>query len=178
MNLKDKSELAAIKIHNAAREESPRAKYLAKVAMLPPPPPKHTIAGPQDEAEAREAAKALADHLEEIHRETSTKPFFARLERAGLLEGNIWKGTLRQAGVAACKFEDEFQGKGTKGKNGKEYDPYYQVYTQFSKFGIKVGTLKVYVSDYRDYQKQGIKGAQRYGPHEEEIEVVINALND
>ena len=177
MNLKDKSELAAIKIHNAAREESPRAKFLEKKASIPPPL-YHTFAGPQDEDEAREAAQALSDYLEEIHHEISTKPFFDKLRRARLLEGNIWKGTLRQAGVAACKFEDEFQGTGTKGKNGKEYDSYYQVYTQFSKFGIKVGTLKAYVSDYRDYEKKGIKGAQRYGAHEDEIEAVFDALND
>ena len=178
MDLKDKNELAAIMIHNAAREESPRAKYLEKVASLPPPP-KYTMTGPQDKDEAREAAKALSDYLDEIHREISTQPFFCRLKDAGLWKGNIWKGTLRQAGVAACKFEDEYKGKGTKGKNGKEYDSYYQVYTQFSKrFGIKVGTLKAYVSDYRDYLKKGIKGMERYGAHEDEIEAVINALTD
>jgi hypothetical protein len=158
-------------------EESPRAKYKAKVSELPPPPPTHTIAGPQDEDEAREAAQAIANYLDEIHREASAVPFFEKLRRAGLLEGNTWKGTELQAGFAAYVFAEGYKDEGKPGKNGKQYDKYYQAVSQFSKFaGINKETLKRNLSFFRNNLSGGLEGAERYGSHEDEIMAVWDAL--
>lgn len=164
----------------ASVEESPRAKYLEKVATLPPPPPKYTIAGPQDEDEAREAAKALSDYLEEMHRNSSAVPFFDNLRRAGLLEGNTWKGSELQAGFAAWYFAETYKDEGKPGKKGKkggQYDKYFQAAAQFSKIkGIKWETVKRNVSFFRDYLAGGLDGAERYAQHEDEIKAVLDAF--
>lgn len=180
MNLKDKMELAGIKMRNIAKEE--QNNWDAAMAMIPPSL-YHTLAGPQDMDEAEEANRAFMDAIEEIHhRKESTIGFFKRLKQAGLIEGNIWKGTLRQAGVAASYFADIFQGAGVIGKNGKEYDKYYQYQTQFAKFSIggkpiSVNTLKRYVALFRDYKVGGLGGMKKYGPYESEIELVVDAIN-
>ena len=159
----------------ASREESPRAQYGAKVAQLPPAPPKHAIIGPQDADEAREASEALSRYLDEIHRDTSTVPFFRKLKEAGLIDGGKWCGSIRQAGVAAYIFARTFEDAGTKGKNAKQYDRYFQ-YLQFEKYGINPGTLKAYVSAYRDYLKDGAQGLEKYAGHEDEIAAVLAAI--
>ena len=150
------------------------AVQAAKVAQLPPPPPKHAIIGPQDADEAREASEALSRYLDEIHRETSTVPFFRKLKEAGLINGGKWCGSIRQAGVAAYIFARTYEDAGTKGKNGKQYDRYFQ-YKQFEQYGISPGTLKAYVSAYRDYLDGGMEGF-KYAGHEDEIAAVLSAI--
>lgn len=177
MDLKERIAQAIEAAKVASVKESPRAKYLEKVATLPPPPPKYTIAGPQDKDEEREAAKALSDYLEEMHRNSSAVPFFDNLRRAGLLEGNTWNGSELQAGFAAYLFATIYKGEGKPGKNGKQYDKYYQAAAQFSQFErINKETLKRYVSYFRDHLGEGLDGAERYGQHEDEIKAVLSAF--
>lgn len=132
---------------------------------------------PEQRAKELENTKKVVEEiggfLAEWDREKSNKPFFDRLRKAGLLEGNVWKGTKLQAGFAAYLFTLAFEDEGNPGKNGKQYDKYYQAIAQFSKFdGINKGTLKRYISYAREEEANGI----RYYNHQDEIEAVKNAF--
>ena len=132
---------------------------------------------PEQRAKELENTKKVVEELEgflaEWEREKSNEPFFDRLRKAGLLEGNVWKGTLLQAGVAAYLFSLAFKDEGKRGKNGKQYDKYYQAIAQFSKFdGINKETLKRYMGYALEEDCSGI----RYYNHKDEVEAVINAF--
>lgn len=179
MNLKEEIAKSVEAIKTASVEKSTK-KVLGKFgSMYAQIVAKKTT--PKQRAKQLENTNKICAQLEgflaEWEREKSNRPFFDRLMKAGLLEGNVWKGTLRQAGVAAYLFSLAFKDEGNPGKNSKQYDKYYQAEAQFSKFdGIKRETLRKYVYYFGDYVDGGLEGAARFGQHEDEIEVVINAL--
>lgn len=110
---------------------------------------------------------------ERLQRIKTTEPFFDRLRKAGLMEGNVWKGTKLQAGFAAYLFTLAFKNEGKPDKNGKQHDKYYQAEAQFSKIkGIKWETVKRYISYAIEEDANGI----RYYNHMDEIEAVKNAF--
>lgn len=123
-------------------------------------------------------------HLDEvrsqrIEKTKTTTPFFDRLREAGLLEGNVWKGTPLQAGFAAYLFTIAFENEGHHDKKGSQHDKYYQAIAQFSKFDrINKETLKRNIVHARDhFEKDRTEAAARYGyQHEDEIEAVKNAF--